>query len=80
MLTSPAHRSRPARTRRLLTGNARIFELGTPPTADPVSPHGVSVTVGTGPRVVGVAHAVPRAPEEAPEDEAHFHHPRRTSV
>ncbi|MFD8816139.1 hypothetical protein ACFV23_32780 [Streptomyces sp. NPDC059627] len=28
MLTPPAPRSRPARARRLLTGNARILELG----------------------------------------------------
>lgn len=30
MPTSPAHRSGPARPRRLLTGNARILELGVP--------------------------------------------------
>ncbi len=32
MPTSPAHRSGPARPRRLLTGNARILELGVPRT------------------------------------------------
>lgn len=64
MPTSPAHRSRPARTRRLLTGNARIFELGTPhtepsarrPSTGPV----VRAVPGRGSDAAG--RAVPRAP------------------
>ncbi|MEW1780301.1 hypothetical protein [Streptomyces sp. NPDC086777] len=64
MLTSSAHRSRPARTRRLLTGNARIFELGTPRTG----PSAVRRPTGPVPRAarVGGSDAAGRAPGGAP--------------